>query len=123
MNAVLLYVAAALTAGWGVSHLFPTRSVVNGFGDISRDNRLVITMEWIMEGLALIAAGAVVAVVTVVDRDADAATAAYLTTATALIAYAIVSLLTGARIKFLPYQLCPVIFTGSAVLIALGATI
>jgi hypothetical protein len=46
MNAIfLLCLAAFLTTMWGVAHLFPTRNVVKGFGDISLDNQRVITME------------------------------------------------------------------------------
>jgi len=41
---ILLYVAAALTAVWGVAHLFATRGVVAGFGQLSADNRRIITM-------------------------------------------------------------------------------
>jgi len=121
MDIVFLYLASLLTAGWGVSHLFPTRNVVHGFGDISRDNRLVITMEWILEGISLIFIGVLVAAVTAVDRDADATMAAYAVAAGALVVFAVVSLFTGFRINFLPYRLCPAIFTGSAILIAIGA--
>ncbi len=42
---ILLYIAGALTFSWGVAHLFPTKSVVKGFGDISEDNRKIILME------------------------------------------------------------------------------
>jgi hypothetical protein len=50
MRVGLALAAAVLTFGWGVAHLFPTRSMVNGFGDIGTENRRVITMEWIFEG-------------------------------------------------------------------------
>jgi len=49
-NQILLYTGAAMTLIWGVSHLFPTKSVVKGFGDITIDNKRIITMEWITEG-------------------------------------------------------------------------
>ena len=58
MNAVLLYFAAGLTVIWGISHLFATRGVVAGFGDLTDDNRRIVTMEWIVEGVALISTGA-----------------------------------------------------------------
>ena len=55
MNAdVLAYIAAGIVFLWGVSHIIPTKQVVAGFGEISRDNRLVITMEWVAEGLSFI---------------------------------------------------------------------
>ena len=38
MNEPLLYTGGALTILWDISHLFPTRQVVRGFGSITRDN-------------------------------------------------------------------------------------
>jgi len=32
---------------WGIAHLFPTKSVVEGFGEISDDNKKIVTMEWL----------------------------------------------------------------------------
>ena len=66
----LLYVAAALTGLWGVAHLFATRGVVAGFGELTPDNRRIITMEWIVEGVALVSLAALVAAVTAVDAAA-----------------------------------------------------
>ena len=71
MNQILLYVAAGLTGLWGVAHLFATGGAVDGFGDISVDNKRLITMEWIVEGVALIAIGVLVAVVTAIDHSAE----------------------------------------------------
>jgi hypothetical protein len=121
MNDVLLYCAAGLTAVWGVSHLFATHGVVAGFGELSADNRRVITMEWIVEGVALLSVGAFVAAVTAVGAGTAAATAVYAVAIAVLQTLACVSLATGFRIAFLPYRLCPFIFGLSALLIALGA--
>ena len=75
MNAsFLLYLAAFLTAAWGIAHLFPTKNVVKGFGAISLDNRRVITMEWINEGATLIFIGILTAAVTLVDPTSLAQT-------------------------------------------------
>ena len=55
MNAeLLIFIGSALPLLWGVSHLFPTKNVVQDFGDISADNKNIIAMEWITEGVALI---------------------------------------------------------------------
>jgi len=121
INLVLLYLGAALTGLWGIAHLFPTRSVVKGFGDISLDNQHIITMEWIVEGVSLIFIGVLVAVVTVIDPASIVSKAVYLVSALALIVLASVSLFTGFKVNFLPFKLCPVIFTVSAVLILLGS--
>ena len=118
---VLLYIAAALTAVWGIAHLFATRGVVAGFGELSADNRRIITMEWIVEGVALLALGVLVAAVTIAGSGGAAASAAYAVAAATLLVLAVVSLFTGARIAFLPFRLCPLIFATSALLIGLGA--
>ncbi|MBA7553431.1 hypothetical protein ES705_46022 [subsurface metagenome] len=47
---LLIIFGGLLNILWGVSHLFPTNSVVNGFGNISIDNKRIILMEWINEG-------------------------------------------------------------------------
>ena len=121
MNEALLFVAAGLTGLWGVAHLFATKGVVAGFGDISVDNRRVITMEWITEGVALLSVAAVVALATAIERASGLATGAFAVAIGTLAVLAVVSLFTGFRIRFLPYRLCPFIFTLSAVLIAVGA--
>jgi hypothetical protein len=121
MNAsVLLYLAAFLTVAWGVAHLFPTRNVVKGFGNISLDNQRVITMEWINEGATLIFIGVLIAAVTLVDPANLVARTVYWLVIIMLNALSIISLFTGFRVNFLPYRLCPIIFTGSSILIFLG---
>jgi hypothetical protein len=121
MNATfLLYLAAFLTTLWGVAHLFPTRNVVKGFGGISLDNQRVITMEWINEGATLIFIGVLTAAVTLVDPTSVVARTVYWLAIIMLNALAIISLFTGFKVNFLPYRLCPIIFTGSSILILLG---
>lgn len=121
MNETLLFVAVGLTGLWGVTHLFATKGVVTGFGDISVDNRRVITMEWIAEGIVLLSTAAFVAVAAGVDRESAVASGVFGVAIGTLIVLAVVSLFTGFRVRFLPYRLCPFIFTASAILIALGA--
>ena len=118
---VLAYVGAALTAMWGISHLFATPGVVAGFGDLTVDNRRIITMEWIVEGVALVFVGAFVGTATAIDPQATVSTGVYSVAIAVLVVLAGVSLATGFKIRFLPFRLCPVVFTLSAVLIALGA--
>jgi hypothetical protein len=94
--------------------------VVAGFGEISQDNQRIITMEWIVEGVCLIFIGLLAAVVTLVDHSSMLARAVYWVCFTELNVLSLVSLFTGFKIHFLPFKLCPVIFTGSSVLILLG---
>jgi hypothetical protein len=122
-NQILLYTGAVLPFLWGIAHLFPTRSVVRGFGDISLDNKRIIAMEWILEGVTLIFIGIFVSVVTYIDYESRVGIAVYWISICALITFAIVSLFTGFKVAFLPFKLCPVIFAGTAVLILVGAYI
>ena len=121
VSEILLYVGGFLPLAWGVAHLFPTRSVVAGFGDISQDNKRIITMEWVVEGVSLIFIGLLVVAVTFIDRSSSVAKVIYWLCFAELNVLSIVSLLTGFKVGFLPFKLCPVIFTGSSVLIILGS--
>lgn len=120
MDLVLVFVGAGLTALWGISHLMPTRNVVRGFGNISPDNRNIIAMEWIVEGVSLIFIGVLVAAATYVDPASAVTKTVYGVSVLGLLALALVALFTGFRVKFLPFRLCPVILTISAVLIGAG---
>jgi len=120
MGKIFLYLGSVMPLAWGISHLFPTRSVVKGFGALSEDNRNIITMEWIIEGVALIFVGVLVAVVTTMDPTATLAIAVYNVTSGFLLVLAVISIFTGFRIHFLPFRLCPLIFTASAILITTG---
>ena len=81
MNSVLLYVAGGLAVAWGIAHLFPTRSVVKGFGDISRDNKLYITQEWVAEGVPICFAGVLILLVTALAGPEGRASKVVYTTA------------------------------------------
>lgn len=118
---IALYIGAGLTILWGIAHLFPTSNVVAGFGEISADNKHIITMEWLVEGVALIFVGLLVAAVTYLDPANLVSQAVYTMAAIFLFALAIVSLLTGFKVNMVPFKLCPLIFGLSAVLIIFGA--
>lgn len=123
VDLIILYLGAALTALWGIAHLFPTKSVVEGFGDISIDNKRIITMEWIVEGVSLFFMGLLVATVTFIDPLSLVSRAVYILIILGLLVLATVSLFTGFKVNFLPYKLCPFIFTVSAVLIFIGGVV
>lgn len=120
INQILFYAGSAVVLIWGVAHLFPTKSVVRGFGDISMDNKRIITMEWIIEGAALIFIAAVVSCVTIIDHTTTVSKAVYWLSFIMLNALSVISLMTGFKISFLPFKLCPILFTGSSILILLG---
>jgi hypothetical protein len=119
---ILIFIGGFLTAAWGIAHLFPTKNVVKGFGDISVDNARIITMEWMNEGFTLIFIGILTIAVTLVGKNNNNVTKmVYWLSFIMLEAMAILSLFTGFKIDFLPYKLCPIIFTISGVLILQGA--
>jgi len=120
INQILIIIGAILPIFWGVAHLFPTKSVVKGFGDISLDNKRIITMEWIIEGIALIFIGSLVITVTIIDPISVISKTVYVFSVIGLFVLAIISLFTGFKINFLPFKLCPYIFSTSAILILLG---
>ena len=88
--------------------------------DLLQLPKRIITMEWIIEGIALIFIGTINAIVTAIDHTSSISLVIYLSSVVVLIVLAFVSFLTGFKIGFLPFKLCPVIFITSAVLIILG---
>jgi hypothetical protein len=119
-GSIILFVASGITAIWGIAHLTATRGVVRGFGDISPDNQRIITMEWIVEGAALLSIAAFVAAAAAIDPASTVSAGVFLVAVASLIALAVVSLFTGFKIAFLPFRLCPAIFGASAALIVIG---
>jgi hypothetical protein len=120
INKVLIFIAALFLLGWGVAHLVPTKSVVAGFGAISADNARIITMEWIVEGAALIFLAILTAAVTYFDYESAASKTVLVLVPAMLVALTVISFFTGFRVDFLPFKLCPAIFMSSAVLISVG---
>ena len=119
-NQAFLYAGSVLLLFWGIAHLFPTKNVVEGFGDISLDSQRIITMEWIIEGVSLIFIGLLVASVTYVDYTSLVSKTVYRISFLMIVALSIISIMTGFKINFVPYKLCPAIFITSAILIILG---
>ncbi|KPL13214.1 hypothetical protein AMJ74_05630 [candidate division WOR_3 bacterium SM1_77] len=108
VNVVLLYLGSVIIIIWGIAHLVPTGSIVKGFGEISRDNRLIITMDWIAEGLTLCFIGLLVLFVTVFAGSASpGAKIVYRLSFAMLVVLSVLSFFTGARTSVLPMKICP----------------
>ena len=117
---ILIFGGAATIALWGVAHIVPTRSVVAGFGALSTDNRRILTMEWIAEGLTLCFIGALAFCVSVYAGTHDPVSIlVYRVCAVMLLVMAGLSALTGARTSVVPMRICP--FVKGAVAIAFVA--
>ncbi len=123
MKHILLFICSFLLTGWGIAHLFPTKNVVKNFGDISADNKNIIAMEWVNEGATLIFLGLLVLTITLADPSQYISRLVLWSVFGFLNILSLISIFTGFRVKFLPFKLCPVIFTGSSILILLGGII
>jgi hypothetical protein len=121
-NLILILIGAILTMLWGITHLFPTKNVVKDFGEISQDNKHIITMEWIIEGMSLIFIGLLVLLISLLGGPGNEVVIyVNIISSAMLFSLAVVSLFTGFKVKFIVFKLCPVIFTSSGVLILLGS--
>jgi hypothetical protein len=120
LSMILIATGSILTIIWGIAHIFPTRSVVQGFGAISHDNQRIIHMEWLNESLTLFFIGTLNMIFALVGAGIYLQSIVHLLSAIMLFAMAILSLFTGARINFLPFRLCPIIFSVSAILFIVG---
>jgi hypothetical protein len=110
LNEILLLVGSLVIVFWGASHIAPTRSVVKGFGNISLDNRRIITMEWVAEGVALRFIGVLVAALTLRDgSDASGSQTAILVAASLLLVMAALTAMTGARTSNPAMKVCPIV--------------
>ena len=124
INYILLYVGAAIITLWGIAHIIPTKSVVNGFGKMSQDNRRIITMEWIAEGLTLCFIGLLVLFVTIWGEGKNQTSAiVYLTSAVMLVVMAVLTSMTGARTSIVPIKICPFVKIVVAMLFFLGTVL
>lgn len=113
MSDALAICAAGLVFLWGTSHMLPTRQVVKGFGEISRDSRLVLTMEWIAEALAMWLVAALV-VAAAIAADEPAADLVYRVCAGFLVVLGAWTSATGARTPVIWFKVCPVVMAVSA---------
>ena len=118
---MLLYLGAGIVILWGVAHIIPTRSVVKGFGELSQDNRRIITMEWVAEGLTLIFIGTLVLLVTLQGGPPDPVSV-LVTRACALmlLTMAAWTFMTGGRTSIVPIKICPLVKSTVAILFVLG---
>lgn len=115
---ILTIIGSSLTILWGVAHLFPTKDVIKGFGMISEDNKNLVRMEWINEGVTLIFLG--VLLITSILVTGSVVPYLNILVIVVLIFLSVISLLTGFKIKLIPFKLCPIIFLLSSILIGMG---
>ncbi|MFC2122275.1 hypothetical protein ACFLRP_01150 [Bacteroidota bacterium] len=119
---ILLYIGSVIIFIWGIAHIIPTKSVVEGFGKISEDNTKIITMEWAAEGITLCFIGLLVLLVTAIGGSQNPVSAlVYRISAGMLIVMAVWTSLTGARTSVVPIKICPFVKTAVAILFVIGS--
>ncbi len=124
INEILLYIGSVIILIWGISHIIPTKSVVSGFGKISEDNKRIITMEWIAEGLTLCFIGGLVLIITLFEGiQCYVSIIVYRLCALMLLVMAGLTAMTGARTSIIAIKLCPVVKTIVAILFLLGSVL
>jgi hypothetical protein len=122
LDTIMLYLGAAILFIWGVAHMLPTRNVVAGFGPLSEDNRINITMEWVAEGLALAFVGVLTAMVTAVGGANDPVGKVVLwAIAGFCVLMGVWTFVAGRRSSILPIRLCPLVLAVVAILLVLGS--
>jgi hypothetical protein len=121
---ILLYVGSVIITLWGIAHIVPTNAVISGFGPISQDNKRIITMEWIAEGLTLCFIGLLVLSVTIWGEGRNQASAiVYMASAAMLVIMAALTSATGARTSIVPIKICPFVKVAVAILFFLGVVL
>ncbi len=124
MSNIMLYTGSVIITLWGIAHIAPVKSVVNDFGLISEDNKRIITMEWIAEGLTLCFIGLLVLFITILGGAQNPVSIiVYRISAVMLIVMAGLTLLTGARTSIVPIKICPLVKTTVAILFFLGSVL
>jgi hypothetical protein len=118
---MLAYIAAALIGAWGIAHALPTKKVVDGFGQITVDNRRILVQEWLAESFTMWGVAALVVAVTATAVDTQVTAIVYRVAAGLLLALATLTALTGARTPIMWFKVCPVLLATSAVLLLASA--
>jgi len=124
VNDILLYTGSGVIILWGIAHLIPTKAIIDGFGSISEDNKQIIKMEWIAEGVTLCFIGLIVLLITVSVGSQDVASViVYWMCGMMLVVMAGLSLLTGANTSIIPIKICPLVKTAVAILFFLASVL
>jgi len=121
---VVLLLGSLVITLWGIAHFLPTRSIVNGFGSISLDNKRILIMEWVAEGVTLCFIGVLVFLVTSFAGPQNlVSTLVYQAAAWMLVVMAGLTFITGAKTSITPIKICPLVKSIVAILFFLGSAL
>ncbi len=117
----LIIGGAVLSIFWGLAHIMPVHSVIAGFGPISQDNKRILMMEWVSEGITLLFIGILVLLVIVSAGLQDPVVMLVCrVTGVMLLVMAGLSSLSGVKNPPLTMKLCPIAKTIAAILLISG---
>ena len=121
LNNIFIYISSIIIIIWGIAHIIPTKNVVSGYGEISRDNKLIFMMEWIAEGTTLIFIGILTLLINILNGYQNPVSLnVFRISAVMLIIMAMLTAFTGARTKVIFFKICPAVKTIGAVLLLLA---
>lgn len=122
MSYVMVSIGSVVIFLWGIGHLIPTRSVVARFGALSEDNKRIVTMGWIAEGLTLCFIGFLVLLVSLYAGPLNLVSIiVYRAAAWMLVVMAGLTFVIGARTSITPIKICPLVKSIVAILFFLGS--
>ena len=121
LNTIFIFISSITMIIWGIAHIIPTKKVVSGYGEISRDNKLIFIMEWIAEGTTLIFIGILTLLINILNGYQNPVSLnVFRISAAMLVIMAILTAFTGARTKVIFFKICPFIKTIGAALLLLA---
>jgi hypothetical protein len=122
VNELLGYIGGIVITIWGIAHIFPTKKVILGFGTITQDNKLILMMSWIAEGLTMIFIGMLAILFNLSgSAQSPASIIVYRAAGLMLIIMTALTLLTGSRTAVIFFKLCPIVTTIVAILYLVGS--
>ena len=117
LGLVLRVVGSVVLIVWGIAHIVPVCSILRGFGEISKENRRVVSSTWIAEGITVIFVGAIMGLTSYYGNIfADFENLLTQACAGFLLGIALLDVFTKSRNPVLPMKLCPIIVGGAGVL-------
>jgi hypothetical protein len=121
---ILLYAGSIIILAWGIAHIIPARAIIKGFGAISDDNKKIILMEWVAEGLTLCFIGVLVLLINILGGTTNSVSRiVFRISAGMLLIMAIWTTVTGARTPIVPIKICPFVKTFVAILFIVASFI
>lgn len=124
MTETLIWIGSIIIILWGIAHIIPARGIIKRSGDISADNKKILAMGVIGEGLALVFLGVLPLLIVLLGWPYSVnGFIVYRAAAGMLLAMAVLTLLTGARTPPLRYKICPLVKVVTAIFFIIASVL